>query len=158
MPTVVSRCFRSSPYRDTGQTWQKIVDLLAGSKESENRTMLLAVAGIASSIIADQSTLNAPIVVSGDGPRVRIYCVFDDDALDESLANEEGLGFDPLKEGWSISLPCNADDLPWVQDALLKIGTRIEARDASTGFYVDERAEHGSDETLVLDPKGFLGK
>ena len=158
MPTVVSRCFRSSPYRDASQTWLKIVNILVGVESSENRSVLLSATGVASSIIADKMPQNAPVVASGDGPRVRIYCVYDDDAIEESSVNEEMLGFDPLRGDWSVSLPCSTDDLSWVQKALLKIGTRIVARDASSGILIDARAEAGSDEALVFNPKGFLGK
>ncbi len=119
---------------------------------------LLAVAGIAASIIADQAPKDAAIVVTCDGPRTRIYCLYDDDAIDGSDANEDALGFDPLKGDWRVSLPCPEDDLAWVQAALKKHSTRITARD------LDDRCRptrattaRAKAQRLVLDPKGFLG-
>ena len=53
------------------------------------RAELLAVAGIAASIIADQAPRDAAIVVTCDGPRTRIYCLYDEDAIDGAEANEE---------------------------------------------------------------------
>lgn len=157
MTTVASRTFRSSPYRNAAETWNAIVELLTQGKASEARTELLAVAGISSSIIADQAPKGAPIVVICDGPRTRIYCVYDDAAIDEAEANESTLGFDPLKGDWSISLPCKDDDLSWVQGALKTLSTRITARDIATGLMVTDEANTQKPSPLILDPKGFLG-
>ena len=118
MSTVASRVIRSSPYRDTSQTWALIVEMLTQGKEGTVKSELMTVAGVASSIIAEQSPKDAAIVVTCDGPRTRIYCLYDEDAIDGADAKEDPLGFDPLLGEWSISLPCPADDLEWVQRAL----------------------------------------
>src|SRR3546814_20648197 len=78
----------------------------------------MAVSGFSSSVIADQAPKDAPIVVTCDGPRTRIYCLYDDDALDGAYANEDLLGFSPLKGDWRLSLPCLSEDLARVQGAL----------------------------------------
>jgi hypothetical protein len=129
MSTVASRTFASSPKRDAGETWMAIVALLTQGKDGPTRNELLAVAGIAASTIADQAEKDYPIVVTCNGPRTRIYCIYDDDAIEGSDTNEEPLGFDPLNGDWRISLPCAADDLAWVQSALKKHSTRVTARD-----------------------------
>lgn len=82
MSTVYSRTFRSTPERSASDTWQAIVELLTKGKSSTARNELLAVAGIASSLIADQAPKGSPIVVTCDGPRTRIYCLYDDDAIE----------------------------------------------------------------------------
>lgn len=82
MTTVVSRTFRSSPHRDALQTWDAIVELLTQGKDGTARSELRAVAGVAASLIADQAPKSAPIVATCDGPRTRIYCLFDEDAID----------------------------------------------------------------------------
>lgn len=157
MSSVASRTFRSSPHRDAGTTWDAIVDLLTQGRQGAARTELLAVRGIASSIIADRSPKDAAILVTCDGPRTRIYCLYDDDAIDGSDAREDALGFDPLKGNWAVSLPCAKDDLNWVQGALKKHSDRVTARD------LDSKASDGADAKseasapLVLDPEGFLG-
>lgn len=158
MTTVVSRTFRSTPHRDAHDTWRAIVDLLTQGRTGIARTELLAVAGIAASVIADQAPHDAAIVVTCDGPRTRIYCLYDDDAVDGSDTNEDALGFDPLKGDWRVSLPCLADDLTWVQDALKKHSARITARDSAATISTEgsAAAKTGS-AALVLDPKGFLG-
>ena len=97
MTTVVSRTFRSSPHRDALQTWDAIVELLTQGKDGTARSELRAVAGVAASD-RRPGTRSAPIVATCDGPRTRIYCLFDEDAIDGDDANEEVLGFEPLKE------------------------------------------------------------
>jgi len=156
MKTVASRTFRSTPFRDASQTWSAIVELLTQGKGGEVRSELFAVAGVASSVIADQAPKDAPIVVTCDGPRTRIYCVFDDNAIEGAEGNENALGFDPLKGDWSISLPCEKDDLFWVQGALKKHSVRITARDLATDLSGDDEAKAARTENMVLDPKGFL--
>jgi hypothetical protein len=156
MTTVASRTFRSTPHRDAHKTWLAIVDLLTQGSTGAPRVELLAVAGIASSIIADQAPRDAAMVVTCDGPRTRIYCLYDDDAIDGGSANEDAVGFDPLKGDWRISLPCLADDLPWVRDALKKHSTRITARDSAASI-ATEQDEKAAAPALVFDPKGFLG-
>jgi hypothetical protein len=158
MTTVASRTFRSNPHRDAHQTWVAIVDLLTKGKAGPAHTELLAAAGVACSVISDQAPRDAAIIVTCDGPRTRIRCLYDDDAIDGGDANEDVLGFDPLKGDWRVSLPCLADDLDWVQEALKKTSTRITARDsAETTINNEEKAAGTASQALTLDPKGFLG-
>ena len=157
MTTVASRTFRSTPQRDALMTWTSIVELLTQGKAGAARTELLAVAGIAASVIADQAPRGAAIVVTCDGPRTRIYCIYDDDAIDGSNANEDSLGFDPLKGDWCVSLPCLLEDLTWVQGALKQHSSRITARDRDAAVSTEESSNATKAQALVLDPKGFLG-
>jgi hypothetical protein len=69
MSTIASRTFKSTPDRDASRTWILIVDLLTQGREGNARNALLAVAGIAASVIADQATKDAAITVTCDGPR-----------------------------------------------------------------------------------------
>ena len=155
MATVARRTICSSPQRDTLTSWSVIVDLLT-STNTDARPELGSVAGIASSIIAEKACENSPIIVSCEGPQTRIYCIYDDDAIDGSDANEDSLGFDPLKGDWSISLPCTEDDLSWVQSALKAKSNRITARDMSEKKPTDENSTK-SDAGLELNVEGFLG-
>jgi hypothetical protein len=133
------------------------VELLTQGEDSAARNELLAVSGIAASTIADQAPKEQPIVVTCDGPRTRIYCFYDDEAVEGSDANEQPLGFDPLKGDWRVSLPCTEDDLAWVQGALKKHSTRITARGADAEIAKDEASAGTPAQALVFDPKGFLG-
>lgn len=157
MGTVASRTLRSTPERDAARTWAAIVDLLTQGEASDARTELLAVAGVAASVIADQAPKGAAIIVTCDGPRTRIYCLYDDDAVEGSDANEDALGFDPLQGSWRVSLPCLAEDLSWVKSALKKHSTRITARDLNEAVPEAGEAATTQSQALVFDPKGFLG-
>jgi hypothetical protein len=110
--TVASRIFASTPKRDAAATWAAIVDLLTQSRAGSARSGLLAVSGVAASIIADRAPKDAPIVVTCDGPRTRIYCIYDDDAIEGSDANEGALGFDPLNGDWQVSCRASRTTCP----------------------------------------------
>ena len=150
MTTVASRTFRSIPHRSGGETWSAIVDLLTRGRESSAAAELRSVAGIATGVIVDQAVAGAPIVVTCSGPRTRIYCVYDDDALDDSTEDEGSLGFDPLEGDWQVSLPCPAEDLDWVQRSLKALSKRITARDAAEGITVSESAQNATNLTPSL--------
>ena len=156
MSTVASRTFRSTPERDASRTWTTIVDLLTRGQRGAARDELISVSGIAASVIADQAPKDAAITVTCDGPRTRIYCIYDDDAVEGSDSNEEPLGFDPLRGDWRVSLPCVAEDLAWVQKALKKHGDRVTARDLDAAVGSDD-AKAEKIQALILDTKGFLG-
>ncbi len=157
MTTVARRAFRSTPHRDAAATWVAIVDLLvAASANKSAKSELLAVTGTAASLIADQSPKTTPIVVTCDGPRTRIYCLYDDDAIDGSDASEDVFGFDPLKGDWSVSLPCHEDELDWVQKSLARNSPRITARKDGDNTAADGDSKAAA-QSLTLDPKGFLG-
>jgi hypothetical protein len=155
MGTVAKRTMRSTPHRHAAQTWAAIVELLSQGRRDAARTELLSVSGIATSVIADHAAKTGAIVITCDGPRTRIYCLYDDDAIDGSDANEDALGFDPLKGDWAVSLPCLAEDLAWVQDALKKLSNRVTAREMSSAAEPGKGGQ-AAEGTLVLDVEGFL--
>lgn len=155
MSTVAARTFRSTPFRSAPETWKEIVELLTQGRTGEARNELLSVSGVASSIIADQAPQNAPIVVTCEGPRTRIYCLYDENAVEGDDANESTLGFDPLSGDWRVSLPCTEENLSWVQRALKTLSARVTARDIDDDE-VASSAKSGVAQALTLDPKGFL--
>jgi hypothetical protein len=153
LSSVYSRTFRSSPHRDATQTWLAIVDLLTSNSGSTNaRHELLSVKGVVSSIIAEKSFQDSPLVVTCNGPRTRIYCIYDEEAIEGGNENEDSLGFDPLNGDWSISVPCPAEDLEWAKVALKRHSDHIYARDASNGVAVaDEKAQVVASLSLNLE-------
>jgi hypothetical protein len=156
MSTVARRTFRSTPERDAVKTWSVIVDLLTPGGDGEARKELLSVVGVAASVIADQAPRDHPIVVICNGPRTRIYCLYDEDAVEGSEASEGALGYDPLKGDWHLSLPCLGDDLDWVRRALKQLSQRITARELGAEVASDSEATASAAMTLTLDPKGLL--
>ena len=128
MSTVVRRTFRSTPFRDADATWTAIVDMLCRGGREGARSELLAVAGTACSVIADQAARDEPIVVTCDGPRTRIYCLHDDAATEGGDENEAALAYDALKGDWHVSLPCLPEDFAWIATALARKAARVIAR------------------------------
>lgn len=155
MTTVASRVIRSSPHQDSTASWEQIVDLLAQDKNEAAKKELLSVIGVASSIIAERAPKDAAIVVTCDGPRTRIYCLYDEDAIEGSDAKEDMLGYDALKGDWAVSLPCPVEDLAWVQRSLKAKSTRITARDISATLGESGKTAAKS-EGLTLDVEAFL--
>lgn len=154
MTTVISRTIRSVPFRSARDTWQCIVDMLTASGSSAHRGELESVLGIAASIITEKSPEAAPIVVLGGGPRLRIYCLYDESALEADAYNEASLSFSPLEGSWTVSLPCPADDLAWVTEALQRKTLHVTARDEAEGIEVP--AAKAQTSTIELNVGEFM--
>lgn len=154
--STIRRDFRAVPYRSANDTWEAIVSLLTqNGKNASAKVELDKVAGVAASIITDGYPKEAPIVVTCDGPRTRIYCLFDEDATEGSDANEEPLNFDALSGNWSLSLPCHEDELNWINSALKKHSSKITARNLENGISLEEQSK-STVGNLVIDVEGFL--
>lgn len=156
MTTVASRRFVSIPQRDAASTWRAVVDLLTRGQASSARTELLAVSGVAASIITDKTPEKAAIVATCEGPRTRVYCLYDEDATGGADKNEEPIGYDALSGDWRVSLPCSAGDLAWVQRALKMHSVRVSARDEAETLKADEESASKSGAALSLDVEGFM--
>jgi len=128
--SVVARRIAASPARSAANVWSLIADMLAPS-EGEARKELLNVLGVACSVIASEILADVPLVVYGSGPRLRIYCVYGEDAISQDGVNESALAFCPTDGDWHLSLPCPEEDLSWIQAELNAKSTRITAREAS---------------------------
>lgn len=153
--TVIARKIIAIPARSASDTWAVIVDLLASTPDSKARKELSDIAGVASALIAEEA-VKAPIVVYGSGPRIRIYCLYGEDAINGEEAREAPLPFNATQGTWHMSLPCPADDLEWVQNALKKRSSHVTARDMATT--VDAEKAEGNDavSAVVVDTEAFF--
>jgi len=159
MSSVVARRIIATPARQASGAWAKMVDLLAPDQKSTARKELESVAGIASSLISEEAFRDAPAVVRGKGPRVRLYCLYNDDAISGEDASEAPLATVPTEGEWKLSLPCPSDDLEWVQAALKNKSTRITARDLSepvTDEDEDSQRENSSAKAVTINRKEFF--
>lgn len=155
--TVVSRRICATPARSASAAWNVIVELVT-KPGSDARRELLNIEGVASCLIADESLKTDPCVTFGSGPRLRVYCLHDDEAILGEKASESALTFTPTEGDWRMSLPCAADDLAWVQKSLGERSTRVTAREAGTAVE-DEPTSAGADAaaaTAVIDREAFL--
>lgn len=153
--TIVARRFVSIPERPASVTWDAISQLLAPESDSAAAAELRSVAGVAASLISREA-MTSPIVVWGAGPRLRIYCLYNDDAIEGDDANEMALSFDPTDGEWYMSLPCPAEDLSWVQNALKSKSKRITSRDMETALDSDEESSRNSASETVVDLEAFF--
>ena len=128
MSTVIGRRVASTPTRTAAQTWAKIVELVAPDPDSPQRKELALAAGVACSSISSEATKDAAIVVWGGGPRVRVYCLFDEDAITQDDVNEEPLPKSPTEGDWKMSIPCLPEDVAWSKAKLASVTSRICAR------------------------------
>jgi hypothetical protein len=114
MSTVLVRRIASTPVRTATQTWETIVEIIAPNLNSAARAELAKAAGVACSSISSEAMKDAAIVVwGGGGPRVRVYCLFDEDAITQEDVNEDALPQSPTEGDWKMSIPCLPEDVKW---------------------------------------------
>jgi hypothetical protein len=118
---------------------------------------LLAVTGIAAQLISTENIKDYPIISAGSGSRVRIYCVYDEEALDEDNANEAAFAFDPTASDWKVSIPVGAEDVAWSKAELSKHSARITVREKTEEFGGEDK-EESSSSALKVDLTAFLKK
>jgi hypothetical protein len=157
--TTVARKVAATPARLATDAWQRIIDLLAPTNASA-RTELAGVVGVASLLITEEAMKSSPIIASGDGPRVRVYCVYGDDAIEGSKVSEAAIADSPVDQddGWKISLPCASDDLEWVRASVKKRTERITARDVSETQLSEEAGDDNarSANPATINVESFL--
>jgi hypothetical protein len=153
--TILARRIISEPIRSASETWRVMVDLLTPDQAISGRKDLLRVSGIACSIIASEVIKDAPIVVSGGDPRIRLYGLYGEEAINGENADESQLGINPLDGDWSMSLPCPADDLEWVQKALKERSSHITAREAGETI-VNDNESSSDGKSVGIDLEAFL--
>jgi hypothetical protein len=151
--TRVRRMFVATPARSASATWRAIVDVVAPEGVAA-RSELLAVTGVAASLIAAEAWGKTAAVVFGVGPQLRNYCLYGEDAIVGDDANEDGLSWSPTEGDWSMELPCPAEDLAWVQSALAESSDRIRAVDVTVKRMV--AAAEGVGPVPEIDAAGFL--
>lgn len=156
--SVYARRFAATPVRTASETWQSIVELI--SKEgSSARTEVTSVSGVGSCLIADETPADNPIVVSGNGPRLRIYCLYGEDAVVGDDKDESDLAWEPTEGDWRMRLPCSGEDLDWVQKSLSAKSSRISAYDPLAEVEEEQAAvSNGTQRSLTINHEVFKSK
>lgn len=155
MSTVMARRIASTPKRTAAQTWDKIMEILAPDPASDARRELEKATGVACAAIASEATKESAIVVWGGGPRVRVYCVFDEDAVTGDGVSEDALPKSPTQDGWRMSMPCLPEDVRWCSDKLSAVSEHITARSLEDTVD-DEAAQAAAPRTLSISTREFL--
>jgi hypothetical protein len=156
MSTIMARRVASTPVRTAAETWEKIALLLAPDPDSDARKELKKAAGVACSSISSEATKDAPLVVWGGGPKVRVYCLFDDDAITGDDANEDALPKSPTEGNWKMSIPCPPEDVKWSSAKLASVSTRISARSLEDDVPDDMAQAESPAQALSINPDEFL--
>ena len=153
--TVVARWVAATPARSASEAWKVIVNLVAPS-DGAARDELQGIEGIASCMIAEEAMTSDACVVHGSGPRLRVYCLYNENAITGEDTNETPLTFTPTDGSWGMSLPCPADDLEWVQKALKERSTHVVARKVGTAVDEEESNESATAKGAVVNREAFL--
>jgi hypothetical protein len=156
MSTVLARRVASTPVRTAVETWARIVEIVAPDPESPARKELAKVAGTACSSIASEAPKEAPMVIWGGGPRVRVYCVFDEDAITQDGVNEDALPKSPTQGDWRMSIPFLADDVAWSGASLAAASSRVSARSVDDEIEEEDEPAAASKSPLNLNLAEFL--
>jgi len=145
--TTVARRIRAAPERSAIEVW-RVIETLISQDGSGARRELDTASGVAASLIGDEAPKDSPIVVAGSGPRLRIYCIYGDDAVTGEGSNESDLATDPTNGDWRMWLPAGDEDIEWVSEALTRRSNRITA-------YNPKVDEPGTDKASVSEPAEF---
>ncbi len=135
--TIVARRIMASPKRTASETWEVIKNLICGTND-EASFEFCKVSGIASSLIAEEIFRDYPLVMIGSGPRLKVYCLYGEDALIAEEQNEDSLRWEPTKNNWKVFLPCLDDDLHWFSETLKKKSDRFFVYDVEEGIEEEE--------------------
>ena len=153
--TVVARRIAATPARSASEAWKVLVNLIAPA-DGAARKELLGIEGVASCIIAEEAMKSDACVVYGSGPRLRVYCLYNEDAITGEDTNEARLTFCPTEGDWQMSLPCPAEDLSWIQQSLGERSTHVVARAVGTAIDDEESEEPAAAKGAVVDREAFL--
>lgn len=123
----IRRNIASVPVRSAKDTWRAIIDLVKGD-DSVDPQQLDGASSIIESLIADEIPAKAPIVFKGAGPRVLVYCLYNEDAMEAGLAIDK-LNQNPTAGDWRMTAPCEADDADWMNKTLKTRAPRITVHD-----------------------------
>lgn len=114
--SIISRTFAASPARTAAEVWDRVVNIIADGEE-QVKTELNSIAGIVASIISEETPKKNAITFIGTGPKLRIYCLYGDDAIGDD-ANEGALNWKLFENDWEVHFPVEEEDLDWVTNAL----------------------------------------
>ena len=146
----VRRDISSVPQRSASETWQRIVDLVTGQGSKEVQ-QLNAAAGVMSSIITDEHPASRAIILEGVGPQLRLYCRYGMAAIEAGGA-VDALTWNPTAGDWTMHVPCDAENLTWVNASLAGSSPRIKVFDVAEAERADEEdrsATRGAAEMVI---------
>jgi hypothetical protein len=140
----VRRDVISVPAQSARETWRAIIDLIT-DRGSIDVQQLEAASSVMESLIADETPATTPIVIKGTGPRLVIYCLYGEKAM-EGAAKPNPLTWNPTGGEWHLIAPCEADDVTWMNATLTARAPRIRVQDNE---HYDADLEEAADTALI---------
>lgn len=151
----VARRFAASPERTSSDTWTAITKLIC-QDDSSAAAEFAKVNGIAACLINDETFANHALVMKNKGPRLRIYCLYGDDAIERDQQNEDQLSWNPVAGDWTVFLPCLTDDFGMMKAALEKKSSKFQIYDVEKSLPEDAEAkEEGPVAEAAVDWQSF---
>lgn len=126
----IRRDIASIPKRSAAQSWSVITDLITGPDSVDAKT-LTAAASIMESLITDEHPGKCPIIIKGVGNRLVIYLAFNEDAMEANFSVDK-LNWNPTAGQWSMTAPCDPEDVAWMNKALQERAPRISVHDVNS--------------------------
>jgi len=146
----VRRDIASIPVRSAAETWQAILDLITGAGSVDVET-LKAASSVMESLIADEHPATVPIVVKGQGPRLVIYCLYNEAAM-EAGKEIDALTWNPTGGAeWKMTAPSEAGDLTWMNNTLKTRAPRITVHDVASPPADDDGESAAQNQSLTIN-------
>jgi hypothetical protein len=117
--STVARRFLASPVRLSSAAWEAISRVICQGDERA-AAEFAKISGIASSLINDQIFKDNPLILKNEGPRLRVYCIYGEDAVSGDDKNEDSLSWKPTAKDWHAFLPCSDEEYSEMK-GLLKV-------------------------------------
>ncbi len=145
----VRREVASIPVRTAGETWAAIIELISGEGSVDVAT-LKAAASVMESLIVDEHPATCPIVVKGEGPRLVIYLLYNEAAMEKGTDIDK-LTWNPTGgPAWSMTAPSEAADVDWMNTTLKTRAPRIVVHDIAQEPADEDEAEVAAAQDTVL--------
>ena len=138
--STVARRFNASPIRLSSATWKAIAELIC-KNDAEAAAEFAKVSGIASCLINDKLFAKNPLVVKNKGPRLRVYCLYGEEAIGGEDKNEDTLSWQPTAYEWHLFLPCSEEEFTQTAASLKAKSAKFSAYNIETGIPDDEASE-----------------
>lgn len=115
----------STPVRSSSDTWTAITALLAPDPGSDARRELSMIRGLVCAAISSEAMRHDPLVIRSQGITVRIYCLHGEDAIMSPGYDLQEFAWCPTDAEWQLSIPCEPDDVRWLNRELATISKNV---------------------------------
>lgn len=144
----IRRDIASVPVRSARETWDAIVELTTGDGTIDAE-QLEAARSVMECVIADEWPESVPIVFKGGGPRLVVYCLYNEDAMDAGQ-DIDSLSENPTAGDWRVTAPCEEEDEDWMNSSLKERAPRVTVH-AADEAPADEGATKATANALEVD-------